>query len=89
MNTKQLQYSVILAETLSFTKTSQKFFISQTAVTKQIKNLELILNTRLFCRNNHHMELTPAGAMFLTQAKAIIHQIEEATNFRKYLLFQY
>ncbi|MBV7275396.1 LysR family transcriptional regulator [Clostridiaceae bacterium UIB06] len=80
MNTKQLEYFVSLAETLNFTKTAQKFFISQTAVTKQIKKLEQILNTRLFCRNNHHVELTPAGAMFLTQAKAILHQVEEATE---------
>ena len=35
MNSKQLEYFVSLAETLNFTKTAQKFFISQTAVTKQ------------------------------------------------------
>lgn len=80
MNSKQLEYFVSLAETLNFTKTAQKFYISQTAITKQIKTLEHNLNTKLFDRNNHRVELTPAGNVFLTQAKAILHKIEEATE---------
>ncbi len=80
MNTRQLEYFVSLAETLSFTKTAQKFYISQTAVTKQIKALENNLDTKLFDRNNHRVELTPAGNVFFTQAKAILYKIEEATE---------
>lgn len=80
MNTRQLEYFVSLAETLNFTKTAQKFYISQTAVTKQIKALENNLDTKLFDRNNHRVELTPAGNVFLTQAKAILYKIEEATE---------
>ncbi|MDP4144985.1 MAG: LysR family transcriptional regulator [Bacillota bacterium] len=78
MNTRQLEYFVSLAETLSFTKTAQKFFISQTAVTKQIKMLENSLDIKLFDRDNHHVELTPAGNMFLNEAKNILYKIEEA-----------
>lgn len=66
MNTRQLEYFVSLAETLSFTKTAQKFYISQTAVTKQIKTLEHNLDTKLFNRNNHRVELTPEGNVFLS-----------------------
>ncbi|OOM14324.1 LysR family transcriptional regulator [Clostridium saccharobutylicum] len=80
MNTRQLEYFVSLAETLSFTKTAQKFYISQTAVTKQIKTLEHNLDTKLFNRNNHRVELTPEGNVFLSQAKIILHKIEEATE---------
>lgn len=40
MNTKQLEYFISVAETLSFTKTAEKFYISQTAITQQIKSLE-------------------------------------------------
>lgn len=80
MNSRQLEYFVSLAETLSFTKTAQKFYISQTAVTKQIKTLEHKLDTKLFNRNNHRVELTPAGNVFLSQAKAILYKIEEATE---------
>jgi len=80
MNTKQLEYFVSLAETLSFTKTAQKFYISQTAVTNQIKALENNLSTKLFDRTNHYVQLTPAGNVFLSQAKTILQKIEEATE---------
>ena len=40
MNIKQLEYFVDLSETLNFTKTAQNFYISQTAITKQIQCLE-------------------------------------------------
>ena len=40
MNIRQLQYFVDLSETLNFTKTAQNFYISQTAITKQIQCLE-------------------------------------------------
>ena len=40
MNIKQLEYFVDLSQTLNFTKTAQNFYISQTAITKQIQCLE-------------------------------------------------
>ncbi|MCR3761561.1 LysR family transcriptional regulator [Clostridium felsineum] len=80
MNIRQLEYFVTLSETLSFTKTAQKFFISQTAITKQIKLLESTLDTKLFNRDKHYVELTPAGSVFLVEAKAILRKIEEATE---------
>lgn len=80
MNTKQLEYFISLAETLNFTKTAQKFYISQTAISKQIMALERTLDTKLFNRNNHYVELTPAGNVFLSQAKAILYKIDEATE---------
>ena len=80
MNTRQLEYFVSLAETLSFTKTAQKFYISQTAVTNQIKALENNLDTKLFDRNKHSVKLTPAGNVFFIQAKIILQKIEEASE---------
>lgn len=40
MNIQQLRYFLVLADTLSFTKTAEKYYISQTAVSNQIKALE-------------------------------------------------
>ena len=37
MNLKQLEYFVSVAETLNFTKAAKKCFISQTAMTQQIR----------------------------------------------------
>ncbi|MDF2921601.1 MAG: alsR [Paenibacillaceae bacterium] len=78
MNLKQLEYFVAVAETLNFTKAARKFYISQTAITKQIMALETILNARLFNRTKHHVELTPAGVVFLNEAKSILNRAEEA-----------
>ena len=50
MNIKQLEYFVDLSQTLNFTKTAQNFYISQTAITKQIQCLEKDLGIPLFKR---------------------------------------
>lgn len=60
MNLRQLEYFVSVAETSSFTKTADKFFISQTAVTQQIKALEEQLDVILPRRTKRHVELTPS-----------------------------
>lgn len=78
MNLRQLEYFVSVAETLSFTKTAEKFFISQTAITQQIKALEKQLDVTLLKRTKRHVELTPAGSVFLSEAKAILTRTENA-----------
>lgn len=78
MNTKQLEYFISVAENLSFTKTAEKFYISQTAVTQQIKALEEQINVTLFTRSKRHVELTPAGKVFLSEARTIIKNINDA-----------
>ncbi|UWD49213.1 LysR family transcriptional regulator [Clostridioides difficile] len=78
MNTKQLEYFISVAENLSFTKTAEKFYISQTAVTQQIKALEEKINVTLFTRSKRHVELTPAGKVFLSEARIIIKNINDA-----------
>lgn len=78
MNTKQLEYFISVAENLSFTKTAEKFYISQTAVTQQIKALEEQIQVTLFTRSKRRVELTPAGKIFLSEAYIIIKNINDA-----------
>lgn len=78
MNLRQLEYFVSVAETLSFTKTAEKFFISQTAVTQQIKALESQMDVKLLKRTKRHVALTPAGNVFLPEAKAILNRMADA-----------
>ena len=47
MNRNQLRYFVAAAESRSFTKAADQFFISQTAVTQQIRLLEEMLGPGL------------------------------------------
>ena len=80
MNLKQLEYFVAVAELLNFTKAAKKCFISQTAMTQQIRSLEEKVGVALFLRDKHHVELTAAGKIYLNEAKAILLRAEEASK---------
>lgn len=75
MNIKQLEYFIDLTKTLNFTKTAQNFYISQTAITKQIQCLENDLGIPLFHRTKKSVSLTHEGEFFLTYAQKILDDI--------------
>ena len=83
MNTNQLEYFIALSETLNFTKAAEKCFISQTAMTQQIKSLEKMVGVPLFVRDKHHVELTAAGKVYLNEAKAIISRSNDALRLAR------
>lgn len=83
MQIRQLEYFVAVSEHLNFTKAAKQYYISQTAVTQQIKALEQELGVQLFNRNNRHVELTPAGKTFLGDAKAILRRTRDAVERAK------
>lgn len=62
-----------VAENLSFSQAAEKLYISQSAVSQNIKNLENELNTELFIRSTKKVELTKAG-------KILFEHIEPAFN---------
>lgn len=80
MNLNQLQYFIAVAECNSFTKAAAQFYISQTAITQQIQVLEEQLGVKLFSRSTRPISLTPAGALFLTEARAICERMQLAKN---------
>lgn len=61
MTIVQLQYFLRLAETCSFRKTAEYYFISQPAVSKQISLLESEWDVRLFNRSYKKVTLTESG----------------------------
>ena len=72
MNSRQLQYAVMLSETRSFSHLAEQLCISQPALSKQILSLEQELDVRLFDRSTTPLTLTPAGEYFIQQAKDIL-----------------
>ncbi|MDD6160535.1 MAG: LysR family transcriptional regulator [Oscillospiraceae bacterium] len=80
MQIKQLEYFIAVCEHLNFTRAAEQFYISQSAVTLQIKALEEELGVRLFHRTNRKVELTPAGKTFLEDARAIIRRTRDAVD---------
>ena len=80
MNINQLKYFVAVAEQRSFTKAANQYYLSQTAVTQQVRALEETLGVQLLDRNSRPVSLTPAGAVFLTEAKAILERMNSAVS---------
>ena len=78
MNRNQLRYFVAAAEHRSFTKAAEQYYISQTAVTQQIQQLEQSLGCELFDRSTRLVSLTSAGSAFLQDAKAILERMSRA-----------
>ena len=80
MNINQLRYFVAVAEQRSFTKAANQSYLSHTAVTLQVRALEDTLRVQLLDRNSRPVSLTPAGAVFLTEAKAILERMNSAVS---------
>ena len=83
MNINQLKYFVAVAEQRSFTKAATQYYLSQTAVTQQVRALEDALGVQLLDRNSRPVSLTPAGAVFLKEAKAILVRMDTAVSRAK------
>lgn len=78
MNINQLRYFLDAARLCNFTKAAEKNYISQSAITQQIKSLEQELETELFIRDKRKVELSPAGSVFIHEAEAILSRIVQA-----------
>ncbi len=63
--------------TRHFGRASQNLFITQSAISIRIKQLEETLGVRLFSRKRNDIQLTPAGKRFLKGAESLISLWEE------------
>ncbi|MEV0382060.1 LysR family transcriptional regulator [Nonomuraea sp. NPDC050643] len=72
VDTRLLRYFVAVAEEGSLTRAAQRLFVSQPALTKQIKQLEARLGLRLFTRSRAGMALTPPGQALAERAPGVL-----------------
>ncbi|OCB71904.1 LysR family transcriptional regulator [Flavobacterium piscis] len=79
MELRHLKYFLAVAEELNFTKASEKLFISQPPLSRQILELEEELHARLFNRNNKKVELTEAGKYFEKEVRELFQNLERIT----------
>ena len=72
--------AVLLAavESGSFSKASRNLRLPLATVSRKVSELEAHLNTTLLLRSAKGLELTPAGRSYITAAKSILEQLNEA-----------
>lgn len=80
MEIRQLKYFISVAETGSFSETSRRMYLSQSAISQQIKALEDELNTTLFVRTPHQVSITESGDILLPLAKQIVRDMQTCTD---------
>ena len=80
MELRHLKYFVAVAEELHFARAAEKLHIVQSALSRQIQDLEYFLKIKLFIRDSRNVRLTEAGLLFLEEAKAILNKSEKAVQ---------
>jgi DNA-binding transcriptional LysR family regulator len=69
---RDLRYLIAVAEELHFTRAAERLFISQPALSKQIRMLERALGVELFHREGRRVSLTAAGEALLPHARETV-----------------
>ncbi len=74
---KQFKYFVEIVEAGSYSRAAEKLYVAQSALSRQVKELEDELRTQLLMRDSRHIELTPAGQLFFERGKRILDDIDD------------
>jgi DNA-binding transcriptional LysR family regulator len=76
----QLECFVAVAEHGHVTRAAQSLFMTQPALSSQIRALEAELGVALFSRHAKGVDLTPAGEAFLPRVRASLLELEHAVD---------
>jgi epsilon-lactone hydrolase len=77
---RHLRSFVAVAEELNFGRAAEQLFLSQPALSRQIRALEQLVGCQLFRRSTHRVELTLAGESLLDRARKVLADVDEAVS---------
>ncbi|MDG9882120.1 LysR family transcriptional regulator [Pseudomonas putida CSV86] len=83
ISTRQLRYFVEIAESGSFSAAAERLYIAQSALSRQIRELEQQLDTALFERTARLPRLTAAGTAFLPKARNLLQDLDKASDLAR------
>src|SRR5437870_7509201 len=75
---RHLRSFVAVAEELNFSRAAERLYLSQPALSRQIRTLERVVGCELLRRSTHRVELTLAGAALLDRARPVLAALDEA-----------
>jgi epsilon-lactone hydrolase len=75
---RHLRAFVAVAEELNFNRAATRLYLSQPALSRQIRALERLLGCELLRRSTHRVELTVAGSALLDRARKLLADLDEA-----------
>lgn len=78
INLQNIQYFLKVAETLNFTTAARELYLSQPALSKQIRQLEEAIGVQLFKRDTKGVELTEGGKIMFYVWTNSIREMEQA-----------
>jgi monoterpene epsilon-lactone hydrolase len=77
---RHLRAFVAVAEELNFGRAASRLYLSQPALSRQIRGLERLVGCDLLRRSTHGVELTLAGDALLDRARDLLHQVDDAVS---------
>jgi acetyl esterase/lipase len=75
---RHLRAFVAVAEELNFGRAAERLYVSQPALSRQIRGLEQLVGCELLRRSTHRVELTLAGEALLDRARPLLRDVDEA-----------
>lgn len=80
MDLRRLRYFIAAAEEENFRRAAVRLHVAQPALSKQIAVLESELGCALFIRSKRRIYLSPAGRLYLDDARRILREVDLATE---------
>lgn len=78
LSVSQLRIFVAVAEELHYGRAAQRLQMTQPPVSRSVQSLEAALNVTLLIRDRRSVQLTPAGAALLTEARDLLSAVERS-----------
>jgi DNA-binding transcriptional LysR family regulator len=83
MELRHLRYFIAVAEWKGFSHAARQLYVSQSAISEQIADLEREIGVELLSRSRRQVALTEQGGIFLEEAKKILAAADEAVELTR------
>jgi epsilon-lactone hydrolase len=77
---RHLRAFLAVAEELNFGRAAERLYITQPALSRQIRALEQLLGCELLRRSTHRVELTLAGEALLDRVRPVLREVDATVS---------